>query len=140
MSDDVKCDRCVDLVHPPANCRECEIEREVAAAVIPDHGPRVVDLAQVEAEGAALADRWKQFTHPVEVAASIRALLSRTDRVWTTLVARIALDEFVGWLTYDCPIEEQRTRSRLILPVLRILRELTPPTPEATPITPRRNQ
>lgn len=131
MSDDIRCDDHVGEAYPP-RCGACDLERKVAEATVPDFPPIVVNKAEVEAQGAALAEAWRQCSHPSEVAAALRGVVAQSGPFQATIAARLALDEYGTWLIYSCPVDEQRTRHARVFPVIGILRSLAPVEPETT--------
>lgn len=131
------CDRCLDMVHPRTDCRDCAIEQQIVDAEVPDFAPRVVRLADIDAEGAALAEIWKQAQHPSDVVASIRSVLERSDPFYANLVTLSAYTGFSLWIAYDCPTREQHSWSRSLFPVLRMLRQFARVDTQITATTPR---
>lgn len=133
MSEDIVCDDHVGEAYPP-RCAACDLERQVAEATVPDFAPRVVSRADVEAEGAALAELWRQVHHPADVVATVCAVLDRSDPLWTALVAVSAIQHFSLWVAFSCPAREQHLRARMYFPVLRMLKQFAQADPQIADI------
>lgn len=130
MSSLIRCDRCIDLVYPRTDCRDCAIEQQIADAEVPDFAPRVISRADVEAEGAALAEMWQHVHHPADIVATVRAVLDRSDPLWTALVSVSAIQHFSLWIAFSCPAREQHLRARMYFPVLRMLKQFAQADPQ----------
>ncbi len=124
---DVKCDRCVDLVHPKPDCADCERERIVAANPVPDLAPDFYTEVELRENVAQLAEAWKTATHPQDAMAPIFELADRTSLPRAGAAARGALVPWLEWLTWGHGTAEITTRLRILPAILSAIKQLSPP-------------
>ncbi len=126
MTNNVRCDRCVDMVFPRPDCADCEREQIIAANPVPDVVPDFRTDEDFANEVLELVSEWLSTVHPIDAVELITTLVKRTSAGFAVRVAHTALQVYIEQLTWHVPTVQRPARLRIVPAVMGAIKRLAP--------------